>query len=173
VKIAEVKVGQTVGVIKGRRPDYRELPREAEVVGIVTKEERQWSQFTSEQKVKKVRYVKVRFTTEPLEEASRYRTNLHTYVKGLEAEIEPQQIVGLWSALKGDVQKRIDAIRAKEAGQAALEARVEALIGKKKADDYASCRFEGRASSNEVTFYGPGLEAILKLAESSVTSVVK
>jgi len=168
MKIAEIKPGQRVGVVKGRKADYRELPREAEVVEIVTKEERIWASNAyvedNTPRFRKVRYVKLLLDTEPLEEnkyGDRY-SHLHNLPKGSTVEVEPQQIVGLWSALKGGVMKQIEAIREKKAGQAALEAKLIAHFGKRMFDDYITARYDGRGQSPTVEFYGKATDRLFE-----------
>lgn len=167
MKIAEVQPGMIVGVIKGRKADYRELPREAEVVEIVTREERTWNSLTGEEGTpRKIRAVKVRMVSDPLEDVSTYYgARLHSFPKGHETVIEPAQIVAEWSKLRESVAKQIKEQREKVEAQAALEARLIALFGKRSFESYITARATGRGQQNEISFYGPPVQKVLEALE--------
>lgn len=165
MKIAEVKADMEVGVIKGRKADYRELPRRALVVEIVTREEKQWSQFSDEVKTINRKMVKVRLLDEPLTESSGYYSNIHTLAQGHETVIEPAQIVGPWATLRQKVLDEVAARQAKKDGQDALNARLVAIFGKRRCESFVTARFDGRGRESELSFYGPTVQTVLEALE--------
>lgn len=179
MKIGEIEVGAEVGLVS-EKPRYDSLPRQARVVEIVTVPETTWvsNGFTHQRGSRNVRKVRVELLGQPTEEYSRYRyTNaVHAEAGGTTLVVSAKQVIGPWSTLKEDVEKRVSIKDAEAERQAAVEARVSALLPKRLHDTWGYAKATGHyASKNKVELLtelriheGAAIDILLDLAEKGM-----
>lgn len=174
MKIGDIEVGGEYAVHDDPKASYRSLPRMVKVVEIVTVEEEYWSgsSFHSERKKRNVKRVKVEFLDLPTTENTSYNHRLTGLAKGTVKVLEARLVIAPWSAVRDDVKKRIEMANARDAEEAALEARVKALgfKGARKDDAWVQVREYGGELTREIEFSGKGLDRILELAEAGLAA---
>jgi hypothetical protein len=168
MKIGDIKPGTEYALSRKRRYSHGNLPRKATALAIETVEETYWQgEWSRTQATRKVRRVRIRVEGEPTSTSS-WDEKFETADEGAELLIEARHIDAPWSAVRGDVQKRIDREATQDAAEEATLARINALLPKKLQDDYfnISAYADGKKLKRvEATLEGDVLETILALAE--------
>lgn len=178
MKIDEVEVGERYAAhdepttSRYGNPEYGVLPREVEVLEIVGVEERVrtggYYMRSGVSRTKTVRRVKVRVVGgEPT--GSRYsRNEIQNAKPGAVLTIEARKLLGPWANLSDEVTKVIRLREEREARRAELDARLEAILGKKRAAQgysYASVSVYGDAVRAELRIGDRDVDTFLALAE--------
>lgn len=170
MKIGDIKIGATYGVgDESRRRRYGSLPRQVEVLEIVTEEKRirsgdYWTRSTS---TRKVRRIKVRFLDEKQRERGYYGARIDSFEKDAEAVIDARQFVAPWRELRADVLAQVKTKQQEEDARNTVERRLKAILPKRMHDDIYGITATKYGTKVQVTatLRGPVLEAILSLAE--------
>lgn len=183
MKIAEIKPGMIVAVMDDDT-NYGVLPRQAEVLEIVTKKEERWvgRGFSSARREISKRWVKVKLLDGSL--ATRgdtyrtYRRGVELGKKGVKLDVKPTQVIAPWETMRGDVEHKIKAKQAHADLGKAMTDRVIALVGKSPIDRGVARiktndrhgRTEGIVVEAELVIGGKALDTLLALAEKGAAS---
>ncbi len=170
MKIGDVKVGERYAAHDEKNPGYisadrGNFPREVEVLEIVGVEERTYAgRWTdARETTRTVRKVKVKVIGGTESKASTWsRRPIVDAKPGAVIVIEARNIIGPWSALRGDVKKAIEAREERDRQSAALAARLKALGLK---DSSSSVSFVGGKLKPSLSIYHGDVEKLLSLAE--------
>lgn len=177
MKIDEVKVGERYAAHDQPKETSRfgspDLPREVEVLEIVQVEERvygnAWIRADSPT-TRKVRRVKVRVHGDAKD--GYYKKQIARAAEGSEITIEARYLIGPWSKLAPGVAKEIELRAARERRLDELEARLEALLGKKAREHGTYPSVDTYSGSLRATLHvaGDNVEKLLALAEKGKAS---
>lgn len=134
MKLAEIKVGGILGAVDNPRSNYRRTPRQVEVVEIVIEEERTFSNYTSTPGVRKVKRIKIKVLDGSTERSHGY--SVAGSKKGDVLIVHPRQLVAQWSELAPNIRAKAEAEQKIADAEAALVARVTAILGKRHANEW-------------------------------------
>ena len=164
MKIDEVKVGDEYAALDNPTSSYQAVPpRRVKVLEIIFVPERDWSGVTGAVKWKNVRKVKVKVLDH--DPSGRYNEPLRAAKLGSTLVVEARKLAAPWTDVSESVRQRVEQEQARVVKQAALDKRLNALLGRSRRS-YGSVDVRLETSLH---VDGREVEKLLALAEKGKT----